>query len=81
MCGENKKNPWEKPPDHLQAELGLSHMWTELGSKPQRWDDEGFGELKISGLNHSATGAADIQIHRTISKYTDPTAQRQTENR
>ena len=23
----------EKTPDHLQAELGLSHMWPELGYK------------------------------------------------
>ena len=30
----------EKPPDLPQAELGLPHMWLELGSNPQRWDDE-----------------------------------------
>ena len=27
-------DPQEKPPDHPQAELGLSHMWPELGSNP-----------------------------------------------
>ena len=49
--------PRETPPDHLQAELGLSHMWPELGSNPEWWDDERFKALKISGLNHSAKGA------------------------
>ena len=51
-------DPREKPPDHPQAELGLSHMWPELNSNPQRWDDEQFRALKISGINHSATVAA-----------------------
>ena len=55
-------DPREKPPEHPQAELGLSHMWPELGSNPQRWDDERFRSLKVSGLNHSATGAAGWQI-------------------
>ena len=54
-------DPREKPPDHLQAEFGFSHMWPELGSNPQRWDDERFRLLKFSGLNHSATGAASWQ--------------------
>ena len=40
-------------PDLQQAELGLSHMWLELGSNPQWWDDERFRVLKISGLHHS----------------------------
>ena len=44
----------EKRPDHLQTELGLSHMWPERVSNPQRWDDEQFRALKI---NHLATGA------------------------
>ena len=43
-------DPWEKPPDHPQAELGLSRMWPELGSNPKRWDDERFRVLKISAL-------------------------------
>ena len=30
----------EKPPDHPQEELGLSHMWPEVSSNPHRWDDE-----------------------------------------
>ena len=38
-------DPREKPPDHPQAELGLSHMWPELGSNPQRWDDERFRSI------------------------------------
>ena len=57
LGGAKTGYPREKPPDHPQAELGLSHMWPELGSNPQRWDDERFRALKISGLNHSATGA------------------------
>ena len=42
-------DPREKPPDHLQAEVGMSN--------PQRWDVNHFRALKISVLNHSATGA------------------------
>ena len=34
--------------------------WPEQSSNPQRWDDERFRVLKISGLNHLATGAANI---------------------
>ena len=56
--GAKTGDPWEKKPDHMQAELGLSHMWPELGSNPQRWDDERFKALKISGLNHLATRPA-----------------------
>ena len=41
-------DPEWKTPDHLQAELGLSYMWPEQGSNPQRWDDERFRALKIS---------------------------------
>ena len=51
-------DPQEKTSDHPQAELGLSHMWPELGSNPQQWDDKRFRMLKISILNHSATGTA-----------------------
>ena len=51
-------DPREKPPDHPQAELGLSHVWPELGSNPQGWDDERFRALKINILNHSAMGDA-----------------------
>ena len=40
--GAKTGDPWEKTLDHMQAELGLSHMWPELGSNPQRWDDERF---------------------------------------
>ena len=47
----------EKPPDHPQAELGLSHMRLDLGSNPQLWDER-LRALKIRDLNDSATGAA-----------------------
>ena len=33
--GTKMGDVWEKPPDHPQAELGLSHIWPELGSSPQ----------------------------------------------
>ena len=33
-------------------------MWPELSSKPQRWDNERFRALKISGLNLLGTEAA-----------------------
>ena len=61
-------DPREKPPDHPQAELGLSHMWPELGSNSQLWDDERFTALKIRGLNHSATGAAILFCVSTVCK-------------
>ena len=54
-------DPSEKPTDHPQAELGLPHMRPELGSNPQRWDDEQLRALKISDLNHSAMAAAFIR--------------------
>ena len=38
--GVKTGDPREKPPDHQQAELGLSDMWPELGSNPQRWDSK-----------------------------------------
>ena len=47
-------DPWEKPPDHLQAELGQSHMWSEQGSNSEWWDNKQFRVLYISSLNHSA---------------------------
>ena len=56
--GAKMADPPEKPPDHPQAEPGSSHMWPELGSNPQWWVDKWFRALKISGHNHSATGAA-----------------------
>ena len=63
MWGE-KGDPQAKTPDHTQAELGLSHMWPAWGSNPQRWDDERFRALKISSLNHSATGATILTVVR-----------------
>ena len=51
--GAKTGEPREKLPDHPKAELGLSHMWTERGSNPHRWEDERFRTEKISGLNHS----------------------------
>ena len=66
--GTKTGDPWEKPPDHPQVEHGLSHMWLELGSNPQQWDDERFRALKISVLNHSAIGAAPIlMVYAIIS--------------
>ena len=52
--------------NHLQAELGLSHMWPKIGTNPQRWDDERFSALKISGLNCSAMGAAMVNLCNTL---------------
>ena len=60
-------DPREKTPDHLQAELGLSHMWPELGANPQRWDDDLFRGLKISVLNHSVTRNACVRILRIFT--------------
>ena len=57
LGGAKTGDPREKPPDHLQEQLGLSHMWPEHGSNQQWWDDERFRALNFSGLNHSATGA------------------------
>ena len=48
LGGAKMGDPREKIYDHWQAELGLSHMWPELGLNRQRWDDEWFRGLKIS---------------------------------
>ena len=54
---ERKRDePREKPPDHPHAELGLSHLWPELGSNPQRWDDDRFRTLTISVLTTRPRG-------------------------
>ena len=34
LGGAKMGDPREKNPDHPQTELGLSHMWPELGSNP-----------------------------------------------
>ena len=52
--GAKMGDPREKPPDHPQAELGLSHV-TRSGVNPQGWDDKQLRALKISVLNHLAT--------------------------
>ena len=52
---ENRRSP-VKTTRHPQAGLGLSHMWQELSSNPQRWDEKWLRVLKISVLNHSAMG-------------------------
>ena len=57
LDGAKMGDPLEKPHDHLQVELGLSHMWPELGFGPQRWDDEWFKALKISVFNYLAMGS------------------------
>ena len=44
-------------------------MWTELGLNPQWWDNERFRELKITYLNHSATGAALVMEQCTCPFY------------
>ena len=57
LGGAKTGDPRKKNPGHPQAELGLSQVTRpERGSNPQWWDDERFRVLKISGLNHSATG-------------------------
>ena len=56
--GRKWEIPEKKTPDHQQTELGLSHMWPELGSNPQPWDDKPFRVLKISAFNQSTMGAA-----------------------
>ena len=55
LGGTKTGDPREKTPGHPQAELGLYHMWPELGLNPQPWDDKRFRAPKISSLNHSAT--------------------------
>ena len=39
LRGAKTGDPQEKPPEHMQAELGLYHMWPKLGLNPQLWDD------------------------------------------
>ena len=54
--GRKRRDLRDTPLDHLPADLGLSHMWPDLGLNPQRLDDERLRVLNISVLNHSATG-------------------------
>ena len=61
-------DPLEKAPDHPQSELSLSHMWLELGSNPQWWYDARFKELRMSGFNHSAMGAATGHLDPAVLK-------------
>ena len=55
---------WEIPEKiHLtthKQNLACLTRVSERGSNPQRWDDKRFRALKISILNHLATGAADF---------------------
>ena len=75
--GENGRSQ-EKPCDHPQAELGLSHV-SELGLNLQRWwwDDERFRTLKISVLNHSATSAATDSLSQSRTFIQDRSKIRQ----
>ena len=59
--------PQEKTHDHPQAELGLSHMWSQLEPTAVRcW---AFRALKISIFNHFATGAILDQSHAKIWRF------------
>ena len=74
LGGVKTGDPRENPPEHQQAELGLSHMWY-----PQRWNDERFRVLKISVLNHTAMGATLKFLDRQLwanRAYPDQTAPR-----
>ena len=57
LAGMKTGDSPEKLPGHQQTELGLSHVWPQLSSNTQRWDDKRFRVLKIRSLNHWATGA------------------------
>ena len=50
-----RKNTW--PPE---SRTWLVSLWPKKGLNPRWWDDKQFGVLKISVLNHSATGGASI---------------------
>ena len=60
LSGKNRRSPREKTPTTRKQNL-VCLTWPDLGSNPQQWDDKWFRALKISGLNHLATGAA-IQL-------------------
>ena len=44
-------------PEKKHLTTHKQNIWPDLGSNPQRWDDEWFRALKICDLNHLATGA------------------------
>ena len=67
--GAQTGDPREKTHDPSQTELGLSNMRPELGSNPQRWDNERFRAQKIRVINHLATGAAGHAIMKWLSRY------------
>ena len=46
--GENGRFLRKTISDHPQAELGLSHMWPELGLNPQRWDEERYRLVSLT---------------------------------
>ena len=39
LGGAKMADSRENPPGHPQTELSLSHMWPELDSNPQQWDE------------------------------------------
>ena len=57
--------PGEKPPDTPASRTWLvSHMnlCPLRGANPHRWDDRMIKSTEVSDLNHSATGAAVVEI-------------------
>ena len=56
------RDPREKPPDHLQAEFGLSHV-TRARLEPSGEMTSNVGVLKNSGLNHLATEATNFKFN------------------
>ena len=50
--GRKREIPEKNYLTTLKQKVGLSHMWPELGSNQQRWDDERFRTLKISFLTN-----------------------------
>ena len=61
LGGTKTGDPREKPTDHPQAELGLSHM-TRARLEPTAVRLRAFRALKIGGLDHSATAAVNKSI-------------------
>ena len=63
--------PREKPLD--QAELGLSHMWPQLGSNQQRWHDRMIYSARLASEGDSFLPCVKQYVLQPISWYTDQT--------
>ena len=69
--GKNE-GPRRKPSDHLQAELGLSHV-TQAWLEPTKVRSQKVKRFRDSGFNHSDTGATCPLLGQSLNYTCDKT--------